>query len=203
MSSRGGGAPAIREGVTRNLFCNNTVFCITSLSYMPRHCCRVIMDIGIPHAKNFVKRCPAKNVKKAWFVAIKPGQYALWEKHYKGCGATLVLEPVQKPCEMQASAVIRSRALPATETWDGGVAGVPTALSVLLRTSGPGRTQSCVHPWTLGVRPQNHAPHGFVPLRGIAEGEDRSEGGDFPLFAVLPLKGELLTSSAVVHRNKI
>ncbi|MDR1468308.1 MAG: hypothetical protein LBT00_03325, partial [Spirochaetaceae bacterium] len=53
------------------------------------------MGIGIPHAKNFVKGCPAKNAKKAWFIAIKPGRGILWEKHYKGCGATLVLEPVQ------------------------------------------------------------------------------------------------------------
>jgi hypothetical protein len=54
----------IREGVTRNIFFKNTVFCIASLSYMPRHCCRAIIGIGIPHMKNFVKGCPHRKHEK-------------------------------------------------------------------------------------------------------------------------------------------
>jgi hypothetical protein len=40
----------------------------------------------------------------------------------------------------------------------------PTALSIHASGLRAGRTQFCGHPRPLGVRPQNHAPHGFVFL---------------------------------------
>ena len=42
----------------------------------------------------------------------------------------------------------------------------PTALRIHATGFRAGRTLFCVHPCTLGVRPQNHAPHGFVPQWG-------------------------------------
>jgi hypothetical protein len=53
---------AIRKGATRNLFFKNTVFCITSLSDILRHCYRVTST----YTGN-AKKCQAvspKNVKK-------------------------------------------------------------------------------------------------------------------------------------------
>ncbi|MDR1470300.1 MAG: hypothetical protein LBT00_13535 [Spirochaetaceae bacterium] len=73
----------------------------------------------------------------------------------------------------------------------GGVAGV--AYNPQRPVSGfqPGRTQSCVHPWTLGVRPPSqatlghHAPHGFVPAEGVAEKPKALErGGDFQGYCI-------------------
>jgi hypothetical protein len=80
----------------------------------------------------------------------------------------LAIEPVPKPHGTHVSAVIRGRC--------GGGAYNPQRPVSGFR---PGRTQSCVHPWTLGVRPQNHT--WFCPCRGGSGGRKSvARGKTFP-----------------------